>query len=225
MSQSTRTWISQKIQALAESNVLLFQDILDADMVGAALAEEGVTFNACIYTPLVTLSVFLSQVLDPDHSCRAAVARLIVWLAVNRRKTCAAETNTYCEARQRLPLGVVVRLAHQTAREIDGLASRAWLWKGRRVTLVDGTTASMPDSAESQRRGDEAFTVGHGPSLLERRDSRLARRRPARWLSTRSLREFSGWPGEAHGLALYTLFRRARGPQNSGQTIHDIQVV
>src|SRR4051812_30270129 len=125
-------------------------------MVRVALAEEGVTFNACIDTPLVTLSVFLSQVLDPDHSCRAAVARLIVWLAINRRKTCAAETNTYCEARQRLPLGVVVRLAHQTAREIDGLAPEAWLWKGRRVTLVDGTTASMPDTPENQKAYPQA---------------------------------------------------------------------
>ena len=119
-------------------------------MVRVALAEERVTFNVCIYTPLMTLSLFLSQVLDPDHSCRAAVARLIAWLAIHRRTTCAAETNTYCEARQRLPLGVIVRLAHQTAREIDGLTSPAWLWKGRRVTLVDGTTASMPDTEANQ---------------------------------------------------------------------------
>ena len=158
----------QKVQALAESNVLPFHDILDADMVRVALAEEGVTFNACIYTPLVTLSVFLSQVLDPDHSCRAAVARLIVWLAINRRKTCAAETNTYCEARQRLPLGVIVRLAHQTAREIDGLASQAWLWNGRRVTLVDGTTASMPDTEANQKAYPQARTqeVGLGFPLV-----------------------------------------------------------
>src|SRR5512135_3220323 len=92
----------ERVKSLRESNVLPFHDILDADMVKSALAEEGVTFNACIYTPLVTLCLFLSQVLDPDHSCRAAVARLIVWLAINRRKTCAPETNTYCDARQRL---------------------------------------------------------------------------------------------------------------------------
>lgn len=109
-----------------------FHDILDADMVKSALDEEGVRFDERLYTPLVTLCVFLSQVLGPDHSCRAAVARLIVWLAINRRRTCAAETNSYCEARQRLPLGVVVRLTRQTAREIEGRALDAWLWNGRR---------------------------------------------------------------------------------------------
>ena len=153
MSQSTRRWISEKVRSLRESNVLPFHDILDAKMVEAALTAEGVTFNERLYTPLVTTCLFLSQVLDPDHSCRATVARLIVWLAINGRKPCSPETGSYCDARQRLPLGVVARLVHQTAREVEGSAAEAWLWKGRRVTLVDGTTATMPDTAENQ----EAF--------------------------------------------------------------------
>jgi hypothetical protein len=162
VSQATRRWISEKVKSLRESDVLPFHDILDADLVRSALAEEGVTFNACIYTPLVTLCVFLSQVLDPDHSCRAAVARLIVWLAVNRRKTCAPQTNTYCEARQRLPLGVAVRLVHQTARQVEGRTPEAWLWKGRRVALVDGTTASMPDTPENQQAFPQSKAQGIG---------------------------------------------------------------
>jgi hypothetical protein len=151
MSQATRRWISEKVKSLRESNVLPFHDILDAQMVKSALAEEGVTFNQSIYTPLVTLCVFLSQVLDPDHSCRAAVARLIAWLAIDGRKPCAPETGTYCDARQRLPLGVVIRVVRQTAAEIDDGRPDAWLWKGRRVTLVDGSTVSMPDSDENQK--------------------------------------------------------------------------
>src|SRR5208282_4344784 len=79
----------RKVNSLNESNVLPFHDILDAEMVNAALASAGVTFKERIYTPFVTLCMFLSQVLDPDHSCRAAVARLIVWLAVNHRKPCS----------------------------------------------------------------------------------------------------------------------------------------
>lgn len=153
MCQSTRRWISEKVQSLHESNVLPFHDILDAQRVEDALDAEGVTFHERIYTPLVTICLFLSQVLDPDHSCRAAVARLIVWLAINGRKPCAPETGSYCDARQKLPLGAVVRLVHQTAREVEGRAPEAWLWKGRRVLLVDGTTASMPDTQENQ----EAF--------------------------------------------------------------------
>jgi Transposase DDE domain len=166
--QSTRRWISQQVQALRESNVLPFYDILDAKTVAAAVADEGVTFHERIYTPLVTLCVFLSQVLDPDHSCRAAVARLIVWMALNGRKPCAPETSSYCDARQRLPLGVIVRLVRRSAREIEGHAPDAWLWNGRRVVLVDGTTASMPDTHENQKAFPQmkAQAIGLGFPLV-----------------------------------------------------------
>jgi len=162
MSQATRRWISEKVNSLRESNVLPFHDILDADMVRSALAEEGVTFNQSIYTPLVTLGVFLSQVLDPDHSCRAAVARLIVWLSINGRNPCAPETGCYCDARRRLPLGVIMRLVRQTAQEIEGGAPEGWLWEGRHVVLVDGTTASMPDTEENQAAYPQSKAQGIG---------------------------------------------------------------
>jgi IS4 transposase len=162
MSQATRKWILEKVKTLRESNVLPFHDILDADMVKSALDAEGVTFNQSIYTPLVTLCLFLSQVLDPDHSCRATVARLIVWMAINGRKPCAPETGSYSDARQRLPLAVVVRLVRATAREIEDRAPERWLWKGRRVTLVDGTTASMPDTEENQEAFPQSTSQGIG---------------------------------------------------------------
>jgi len=162
MSQSTRRWVSEKVKSLRESHVLPFHEILDAKMVEDALAEENVTFSERVYTPLVTLCVFLSQVLDPDHSCRAAVARLIVWLTVNGRKPCAPDTGTYCEARQRLASGVIVRLVRRTAQEIDGRAPGAWLWKGRKVALVDGTTASMPDTESNQRAFPQSKSQGIG---------------------------------------------------------------
>jgi hypothetical protein len=162
MSQATRRRISEKVKSLRDSQVLPFHDHLDADMVNRALAAEGVTFNQGIYTPLVTLGLFLSQVIDPDHSCLAAVARLIVWLALNHRKPCAPETSSYCEARGRLPEGVVSRLVRQTAREADDRGSDAWLWNGRRVTLVDGTTVSMPDTLENQAVYPQSTSQGIG---------------------------------------------------------------
>ncbi len=162
MSQATRRWISEKVKSLRDSQILPFHEILDAGMVNRALLAEGVTFHRRIYTPLVTTCLFLSQVIDPDHSCRAAVARLIVWLAVNERKTYAPDTASYCEARRRLPEGVIARLVRETARRADARARDAWLWKGRSVTLVDGTTASMPDSLANQGEYPQSKAQGIG---------------------------------------------------------------
>ncbi len=56
---------------------LLFGDVLSVEIVKRALAAAEVVWNDRIYTPLITLWVFLSQVLSADHSCRAAVARAV----------------------------------------------------------------------------------------------------------------------------------------------------
>ena len=150
MCQNTRRQIADKIDSFDKAKSLPFTEILDARMVEDALAAEGVKFNQSIYTPFVTLCTFLSQVLDPDHSCRAAVARVIVWLAIHDREPCSEQTGTYCDARLRLPLGVVRYLVRRTGREVEGRAAEEWLWKGRRVLLVNGTTASMPDTPRNQ---------------------------------------------------------------------------
>lgn len=162
MSQATRPGILEKIKSLRDSQILPFHEHLDADLINRAMAAEEVTFNDRIYTPLVTLGLFLSQVIDPDHSCRAAVARLIAWLAVADRKPCAPATGSYCEARRRLPEGVVSGLVRQVARQADDRVSDAWLWKGRSVTLVDGTTVSMPDTKANQREYPQSSTQAVG---------------------------------------------------------------
>ena len=87
---------------------------------------------------------------------------MIVWLAVNHRKPCAPETNSYCDARQRLPLEVIVELVHQTARKIEAGGSDEWLWKGRKVALVDGATVSMPDTLKNQQVFPQSTTQGIG---------------------------------------------------------------
>ena len=56
---------------------LPFTDVLSEKTVKQALKAVNVAWLDRVYPPLVTLWVFLGQVLGQDHSCRAAVARLI----------------------------------------------------------------------------------------------------------------------------------------------------
>lgn len=162
MHQTTRQQVAATILSLESNQSLPFADVLSQTMVDDALAAEGVSYNQSIFTPFVSFCAFLSQALDPDHSCRAAVARVIVWLAVNDRKVCSENTGTYCDARKRLPVKVIVRLVRQTGREIEGRAEAQWLWNGRRVLMVDGTTASMPDTPDNQKAFPQAKTQAAG---------------------------------------------------------------
>jgi hypothetical protein len=211
--QPTRRWISEQVRPLRESDVLPFHDLLDAGMVRDALAEEGVTFSERSYTPLVTLGLFLSQVLDPDHSCRAAVARLIVRLSVNGRKPCAPDTGSYCDARRRLPVGVVACLVRRTAREIEGHATDGWLRKGRPVAWVDGTTASMPDTPENQQAFPQARTQGVGLGFPLVRLVALIR------LATGVVRDLASGPYKGEETGETALFRALRGRLESGEVV------
>jgi Transposase DDE domain len=162
MHQSTQQRVKEKIKSTLDSDALPFHEILDTPMVEAAMNAEGVKFKDRIYTPFVTLCLFLSQVLDQDHSCRAAVMRLVLWMALEGRKPCSADTTSYCAARQRLPLGVIVRLARETAEKTEAAATDKWLWKGRHVSMVDGSTASMPDTPENQKAFPQSKSQGIG---------------------------------------------------------------
>jgi hypothetical protein len=79
MPQSTRRWISHKVDELRDAPQLPFHDLLDSAAVDRVLKEHRVRFRDRIFTPPVTLWTFLSQVLSPDHSCREAVARVIAF--------------------------------------------------------------------------------------------------------------------------------------------------
>src|SRR5262249_40596905 len=102
MRRSSQGRFRQQVRFLrhqfAQDGNLPFSDILSEDLVARTLATLEVFWIDRIYTPLVTLWVFLSQVLSADHSCRAAVARLIAHRISRRQKPCSAETGAYCQA-------------------------------------------------------------------------------------------------------------------------------
>jgi hypothetical protein len=103
-----------------------------------------------VFSPVVTLWVFLGQALAADQSCRAAVARLIAHRVSLGLEPCSSETGAYCQARKRLPERFFSAVARLVGRNLDARIDRRWLWKGRRVCLFDGTTVSMPDTPENR---------------------------------------------------------------------------
>jgi hypothetical protein len=125
---------------------LPFADVLSSGCLAEALADIRRPWKDRIFTPLVTLWVFLGQVLNADQSCRAAVARLIAHRAGAGLPPCSSDTGGYCQARRRLPERFFAAVARLVGRNLDGRADHRWLWKGRRVCLFDGSTVSMPDT-------------------------------------------------------------------------------
>jgi hypothetical protein len=130
---------------------LPFAHHLPAERIGGALRRVGGSFRERLYTPAVTLWTFLSQLLDPDHSCRQAVARFLAWRVSRGLPPCSPENSAYCKARARLPEALLAQLTRDTGQQALDAADVAWLWLRRPVKLVDGTCLSMPDSVANQQ--------------------------------------------------------------------------
>jgi putative transposase len=140
--------------AFLQSDGLPLDDVFTAaDVVTAfteANSDSGGSATA-IFTPLLTLWAFLGQWLHADHSCRAAVLRTIVLCAALSRSMPATDTAAYCRARARLPTAALRRLATQLGQQLEDRAPADWLWEGRHVKLIDGSTSTVPDTPANQQ--------------------------------------------------------------------------
>lgn len=130
---------------------LPFTDVLSDSTIAPALETIDACWKDRIYSPLVTLWVFLAQVMSADHSCRAAVARLIAHRVSEGLKVCSSRTGAYCQARSRLPEKFFSTVTCLVGRALDSKVDSEWLWKGRRVYMFDGTTVTMADTPKNQQ--------------------------------------------------------------------------
>lgn len=144
---------------------LPFTDVLSRETVEQALDTVEFAWNERIYTPLVTLWIFLGQVLSADHSCRNAVARLIVHRVSQGLAACSSKTGAYCQARQRLPEQFFSTIARLIGRKLEDQVDEQWLWKGRHVYMFDGTTTLMPDTAANQEAYPQTWNQKPGAGM------------------------------------------------------------
>jgi putative transposase len=129
---------------------LYFSALLPQDHIHEAFGNARWIGQGWFYTQPATLWTFLSQCLSPDHSCRDAVARFNAWRVARGLKPCSADTGAYCIARSHLPEDGLHQLVRQTGKRIEDESPESWRWHGRNVRVVDGSTITMPDTAENQ---------------------------------------------------------------------------
>ncbi len=124
----------------------LYNLVTHPDLVLEDLPE----FRHRIYTPMRSLSMFISQALNPDGSCQKVVDDLALRRSVSDDNLCSVSTGAYCKARKRLPESMIVSLTKQVALINEKKVKKAWKFRGRDVYLVDGTTLTMADTIKNQ---------------------------------------------------------------------------
>jgi len=125
----------------------LFGAFLPAKLLDFKPAS-GANSRRRVYTPMVTFWAFLGQVLSPGSSCRKAVSNVQALFAARQLDLPSCDTKSYCSARKRLP----VRLLLEVHTFVVSRLQAGVQGTGPRTLVVDGSTASMPDTPENQKK-------------------------------------------------------------------------
>ena len=125
--------------------------MLPASIIEETLTSEGIKYRNRLFSPLVTLWAFLSQVIAPDKTCHNAVSRVIAWLAGQGEEIPSEDNSAYCQARQRLPENLLKKLFSQSGENLEKEVQSEQLCCGRHVKVFDGSSVSMPDTPENQK--------------------------------------------------------------------------
>lgn len=135
-----------RVAAARHDGALYFASLVPEQLIDELLGDARGDWRGWIYRPALVVWCFLSQVLSSDHSCRETVAKLNAYRVAHGLSPCSADTGAYCLARDKLPEAVCHELIHATAHRVMQDVPQSWLWCGRRVRVVDGSTVTMPDT-------------------------------------------------------------------------------
>lgn len=128
------------------------RDTLSPELIETCCRQAGHPWRTSFWSPSTTILTFLLQVLDGAKTLRAAVATLLTQLAAQgETQLPSPDPTAYCQARRRLPMPLILRLLLHLTRRMRTLVTPATGWQGRRVWVVDGSSASMPDTPALQK--------------------------------------------------------------------------
>lgn len=127
---------------------LPFQELLPPTIFETTLNE--LQYRDRIYSPIVTTSCLLSQVIADDQSLQATVSRLIAAKAAANEELPSANTSAYSQARSRLPIELLKGCFEKVGIVTTENILSGWVWRGKNPKLIDGSTFSMPDTLENQ---------------------------------------------------------------------------
>jgi len=151
------------INNIRSKDELAFTEFLPTNSSNKYLSK--ITYRNRMFTPELTLFGFLSQAIGADQSCQAAVGQIIVHQISQGIEPPSSNTAAYCKARSRLPENVLSGLAKESGQDLEAQANPEWLWRGKHVKLMDGSTLSMPDTPENQEAYPQPSTQKKGSAF------------------------------------------------------------
>lgn len=172
-------------------------DLLSDELIEGVCRSEGHTWRDRALGPAATVRLLLTQALQSN----------VPAAALSRISGLAFSDSAFSQARARLPVEALRTLLRWIASEAaPARLEGAWRWRGHRVTLIDGSAFSMPDTPELQDRfGQPAgqkpgcgFPVAHTLAVFD--------------AATGMILDLALWPLDTHDAAAASRSHGCLGP-------------
>jgi hypothetical protein len=154
---------TRALKARVQDSADPLDELLDEQLVDDLCQAVGHSWRRCFWQPTVVILTFLRQVLLPQCSCRQTVAYTTAAARAaapdGDESVPSDDPSAYSQARQRLPLALLEKLAHRLA---SSLTQPDELWRGHRVRVVDGSSVSMPDTPALQQEFPQPSSQAKG---------------------------------------------------------------
>jgi hypothetical protein len=123
--------------------------VLSEEQLDDLVVREAGVHRTRLYPPVVTLGLFVEQVMSTDGACQDVVGRHLCQRAALRLAESSLNTGSYCKARQRLPLRLVEAAVCEVAYAASAALPPQARWRGR----------EMPKRARGNIRLKRIFTL------------------------------------------------------------------
>jgi hypothetical protein len=134
---------------------LPFATVLPKEVIELTFKKYDNLFGGKFYNTVFVVWAFLLQTLSDgkSRSCSTAVGRIAAFCFALGQKMPDPDTGNYCRAREKLSINALHELVTLVAKNTEIIVPSQWLWKNKHhAKLVDGFTATMPDTPKNQAK-------------------------------------------------------------------------
>ena len=125
----------QKQSKLNAATSVIYRFLQPDPNVHRLCQELGYQWREHVYTPMITVWMFILQTLSADKSYQHAVNNLNAWRVTHGLAEVSSMTTAFCKARVCLPEALLKKLLSAVAKRCEDATDEAWLWCVRIVEM------------------------------------------------------------------------------------------
>ena len=144
--------ILNRLERLKALDEIRLHHLFDDEEIHQMCDTLNIEFRDRVFTPAITLGLFVSQVLSRGDACITVMAKF------NRERKdggllpVSENASAYTKARARLPVALINHLSDRVRTMSHHLTPDEWKWNELNVYLVDGFVLRAPDTLANQKK-------------------------------------------------------------------------